>query len=166
MVGFHHPPLAAPVGVWVNCGVLQWGWYGHLYLFPPAHGDRDRGVSATSLSWDGPQGRLGGPKSLFPALLLSPDVMLLLGDPFWGRGMFAWGPCHRWLWAPRFGVTDGGFGGGGGDRVGCRRRLAQPCCDGAGLGCSVQMQSLCSLPIVRYQEPQEEDGLEDMTQLE
>uniref|UniRef100_A0A8V0Z462 Myosin XVA n=1 Tax=Gallus gallus TaxID=9031 RepID=A0A8V0Z462_CHICK len=28
------------------------------------------------------------------------------------------------------------------------------------------MQSLCSLPIVRYQEPQEEDGLEDMTQLE
>ncbi|NXA74698.1 MYO15 protein, partial [Thryothorus ludovicianus] len=29
-----------------------------------------------------------------------------------------------------------------------------------------QMQSLCSLPIVRYQEPQEEDGLEDMTQLE
>ncbi|NXF52904.1 MYO15 protein, partial [Oceanites oceanicus] len=34
------------------------------------------------------------------------------------------------------------------------------------LGCSVQMQSLCSLPIVRYQEPQEEDGLEDMTQLE
>lgn len=43
---------------------------------------------------------------------------------------------------------------------------AQPCCDGAGLGCSVQMQSLCSLPIVRYQEPQEEDGLEDMTQLE
>lgn len=33
-------------------------------------------------------------------------------------------------------------------------------------GCLVQMQSLCSLPIVRYQEPQEEDGLEDMTQLE
>lgn len=33
-------------------------------------------------------------------------------------------------------------------------------------GCSVQMQSLCSLPIVRYQEPQEEDGLEDLTQLE
>ncbi|XP_017589768.1 PREDICTED: unconventional myosin-XV [Corvus brachyrhynchos] len=33
-------------------------------------------------------------------------------------------------------------------------------------GCSLQMQSLCSLPIVRYQEPQEEDGLEDMTQLE
>ncbi|TRZ17116.1 hypothetical protein HGM15179_010015 [Zosterops borbonicus] len=29
-----------------------------------------------------------------------------------------------------------------------------------------KMQSLCSLPIVRYQEPQEEDGLEDMTQLE
>ncbi|NXT85273.1 MYO15 protein, partial [Zapornia atra] len=29
-----------------------------------------------------------------------------------------------------------------------------------------QMQSLCSLPIMRYQEPQEEDGLEDMTQLE
>nr|XP_009666322.1 PREDICTED: unconventional myosin-XV [Struthio camelus australis] len=28
------------------------------------------------------------------------------------------------------------------------------------------MQSLCSLPIVRYQEQQEEDGLEDMTQLE
>ncbi|NXR50917.1 MYO15 protein, partial [Hippolais icterina] len=28
------------------------------------------------------------------------------------------------------------------------------------------MQSLCSLPIMRYQEPQEEDGLEDMTQLE
>lgn len=33
-------------------------------------------------------------------------------------------------------------------------------------GCSVQMQSLCSLPIVRYQEPREEDGLEDLTQLE
>ncbi|NXX12055.1 MYO15 protein, partial [Podargus strigoides] len=33
-------------------------------------------------------------------------------------------------------------------------------------GLLVQMQSLCSLPIVRYQEPQEEDGLEDMTQLE
>nr|XP_026653711.1 unconventional myosin-XV [Zonotrichia albicollis] len=30
----------------------------------------------------------------------------------------------------------------------------------------MQMQSLCSLPIVRYQEPKEEDGLEDMTQLE
>ncbi|XP_023792922.1 unconventional myosin-XV [Cyanistes caeruleus] len=30
----------------------------------------------------------------------------------------------------------------------------------------MQMQSLCSLPIMRYQEPQEEDGLEDMTQLE
>ncbi|NWZ15774.1 MYO15 protein, partial [Agelaius phoeniceus] len=30
----------------------------------------------------------------------------------------------------------------------------------------VRMQSLCSLPIVRYQEPKEEDGLEDMTQLE
>ncbi|XP_064376008.1 unconventional myosin-XV [Dromaius novaehollandiae] len=29
-----------------------------------------------------------------------------------------------------------------------------------------KMQSLCSLPIVRYQEQQEEDGLEDMTQLE
>nr|XP_047922196.1 unconventional myosin-XV [Anser cygnoides] len=29
-----------------------------------------------------------------------------------------------------------------------------------------KMQSLCSLPIVRYQEPQEEDGLEDLTQLE
>ncbi|XP_051488212.1 LOW QUALITY PROTEIN: unconventional myosin-XV [Apus apus] len=29
-----------------------------------------------------------------------------------------------------------------------------------------KMQSLCSLPIVRYQEPQEEDGVEDMTQLE
>ncbi|XP_014791652.1 PREDICTED: unconventional myosin-XV [Calidris pugnax] len=29
-----------------------------------------------------------------------------------------------------------------------------------------KMQSLCSLPIVRYQEAQEEDGLEDMTQLE
>ncbi|XP_062474993.1 unconventional myosin-XV [Pezoporus occidentalis] len=29
-----------------------------------------------------------------------------------------------------------------------------------------KMQSLCSLPIMRYQEPQEEDGLEDMTQLE
>ncbi|XP_053937019.1 unconventional myosin-XV [Cuculus canorus] len=29
-----------------------------------------------------------------------------------------------------------------------------------------KMQSLCSLPIVRYQEPKEEDGLEDMTQLE
>ncbi|XP_030916920.1 unconventional myosin-XV [Geospiza fortis] len=28
------------------------------------------------------------------------------------------------------------------------------------------MQSLCSLPIMRYHEPQEEDGLEDMTQLE
>lgn len=64
-----------------------------------------------------------------------------------------WG--HRW-W----------FWGGGGDWVGRWRGLAQPCLDGAGLGCSVQMQSLCSLPIVRYQEPQEEDGLEDMTQLE
>uniref|UniRef100_A0A8C3JDP3 Myosin XVA n=1 Tax=Calidris pygmaea TaxID=425635 RepID=A0A8C3JDP3_9CHAR len=59
-----------------------------------------------------------------------------------------------WLW------------GGGSDRVGLRRGLAQPCCDGAGLGCSMQMQSLCSLPIVRYQEAQEEDGLEDMTQLD
>ncbi|XP_071617264.1 unconventional myosin-XV [Heliangelus exortis] len=29
-----------------------------------------------------------------------------------------------------------------------------------------KMQSLCSLPIVRYQEVKEEDGLEDMTQLE
>ncbi|XP_042654848.1 unconventional myosin-XV [Tyto alba] len=29
-----------------------------------------------------------------------------------------------------------------------------------------KMQSLCSLPIMRYQEPQKEDGLEDMTQLE
>ncbi|XP_050173740.1 unconventional myosin-XV [Myiozetetes cayanensis] len=29
-----------------------------------------------------------------------------------------------------------------------------------------KMQSLCSLPIMRYQEPQEGDGLEDMTQLE
>ncbi|KAF4800405.1 myosin XVA [Turdus rufiventris] len=29
-----------------------------------------------------------------------------------------------------------------------------------------KMQSLCSLPIMRYQEPKEEDGLEDMTQLE
>lgn len=46
------------------------------------------------------------------------------------------------------------------------RGLAQPCRDRAALACSVQMQSLCSLPIVRYQEPQEEDGLEDMTQLE
>lgn len=71
---------------------------------------------------------------------------LAVGPPVWGYG--------RWFW------------GGGGDWVGCRRRLAQPCRDGAGLGCSVQMQSLCSLPIVRYQEPQEEDGLEDMTQLE
>ncbi|NXJ08354.1 MYO15 protein, partial [Odontophorus gujanensis] len=34
------------------------------------------------------------------------------------------------------------------------------------LGSQMAMQSLCSLPIVRYQEPQEEDGLEDMTQLE
>ncbi|XP_054246854.1 unconventional myosin-XV [Indicator indicator] len=29
-----------------------------------------------------------------------------------------------------------------------------------------KMQSLCSLPIMRYHEPKEEDGLEDMTQLE
>ncbi|NWW56016.1 MYO15 protein, partial [Ifrita kowaldi] len=36
-------------------------------------------------------------------------------------------------------------------------------CWGTGFGA---MQSLCSLPIMRYQEPQEEDGLEDMTQLE
>lgn len=30
----------------------------------------------------------------------------------------------------------------------------------------MQMQSLCSLPIMRYHEPKEEDGLEDMTQME
>lgn len=49
-------------------------------------------------------------------------------------------------------------------QVGCSKGMEMlrwcPCC------LPVQMQSLCSLPIVRYQEPQEEDGLEDMTQLE
>ncbi|NXJ92310.1 MYO15 protein, partial [Corythaixoides concolor] len=56
---------------------------------------------------------------------------------------------ERWWW---LGGTPEGVGMSCGDR--------------GGLGRSVQMQSLCSLPIVRYQEPQEEDGLEDMTQLE
>ncbi|NWH72650.1 MYO15 protein, partial [Piaya cayana] len=75
------------------------------------------------------------------------------------------GSSCRWLRGSQFGVTDGAF------RVvvvtvwvmgGSQRGPAVR----AGLVCSMQMQSLCSLPIVRYQEPKEEDGLEDMTQLE
>lgn len=73
--------------------------------------------------------------------------------PSLAEGSLVWGH-RRWLW------------GSGRDLVGRRRVPTWPCRDGAGLDCSTQMQSLCSLPIVRYQEPQEEDGLEDMTQLE
>lgn len=74
------------------------------------------------------------------------------------------GPCAHCRWAPQFQIAAGDFevvktprvgGGGGGSSA-----LMAP------HGCSVQMQSLCSLPIVRYQEPREEDGLEDLTQLE
>ncbi|XP_025938746.1 LOW QUALITY PROTEIN: unconventional myosin-XV [Apteryx rowi] len=93
----------------------------------------------------------------------------------------AWRDRNPWVdgylgtkqpWRSKFGVRDAGF-----EVVVVRRRLWRGLA-GAPAGCVamprrclcracfVQMQSLCSLPIVRYQEQREEDGLEDMTQLE
>ncbi|NWR81119.1 MYO15 protein, partial [Centropus unirufus] len=90
---------------------------------------------------------------------------------WWGscitRCMCCHPPPHAWSpvgtpdsRVPTLGSHLGGFG------VVVTSRVVRGGHSVAPLVCSAQMQSLCSLPIVRYQEPQEEDGLEDMTQLE
>ncbi|NXW84202.1 MYO15 protein, partial [Alopecoenas beccarii] len=98
---------------------------------------------------------LGGPMSPFPHCCSPLTCYTCAEAPVWGL----WDTCSRSL--PVLAVVSGL----GSQMVvwGHWRGPAWPHSDG---GCSVQMQSLCSLPIVRYQEPQEEDGLEDMTQLE
>ncbi|KAF1397876.1 Unconventional myosin-XV, partial [Spheniscus humboldti] len=159
-------PLQPPWGGWVNHGVLRWGWHSRLRLFLPAHGERDPGSPGIAFPGMVPKDALVAPCPHFQHRCSPLTCDTLAGGPVsgpWGAclgslpslaaGSLVWG--HRWwLW------------GSGRDLVGRRRVPTWPCRDGAGLDCSTQMQSLCSLPIVRYQEPQEEDGLEDMTQLE
>lgn len=104
--------------------------------------------------------------SCVPAQLLSADTLCSCwGTAFGAMGCFLGVPAIADCVFPSLGSQMAFWGGGGGGWVGHLRVLAYPYHDVVGC-CSMQMQSLCSLPIMRYQEPQEEDGLEDMTQLE